>query len=222
MMRKKNGVSKKKFKGKYIFPYDKGGQSKAEGGWLPKYYVKTGYYINWSIEAVNEMKLLPGFRHDGKEYYFVEGISFSHTGFYSPTFRKSSGTIFDTAGSSLFPKTCKIEELLGLLNSQLFLFLFKSFINHTVNTAEDPLKVIPVIININSGLIMLVNQIITKQKLEPCYDYMTNEQLDIDKLVFEMYNLNEEDIKEVENWYFRRYPKLAKVIEEKLKVKNND
>jgi len=219
---KKNGVSKKKFTGKYIFPYDKGGQSKAEGGWLPKYYVKTGYYINWSIEAVNEMKLLPGFRHDGKEYYFVEGITFSHTGFYSPTFRKSSGTIFDTAGSSLFPKTSKIEELLGLLNSQLFLFLFKSFINHTVNTAEDPLKVIPVIININSDLIMLVNQIITKQKSEPRYDYITNEQLEIDKLVYEMYNLNEEDIKEVENWYFRRYPKLAKAIEEKLKVKNND
>lgn len=34
-----------------------------------------------------------------------------------------------------------------------------------------------------------------------------------------MYNLNEDDIKEVENWYWRRYPKLAKVIEKKLKQK---
>jgi len=34
-----------------------------------------------------------------------------------------------------------------------------------------------------------------------------------------MYNLNEEDIKEIENWYFRRYPKLAGVIEQKLKEK---
>lgn len=46
-----------------------------------------------------------------------------------------------------------------------------------------------------------------------------NEQLEIDKLVHQMYNLNEEDIKEVENWYFRRYPKLASVIEQKLKEK---
>jgi len=46
---------------------------------------------------------------------------------------------------------------------------------------------------------------------------MTNEQIEIDKLVYKMYNLNDEDIKEVENWYFRRYPKLAEVIENKLK-----
>jgi len=37
-----------------------------------------------------------------------------------------------------------------------------------------------------------------------------------------MYNLNQEDIDEVENWYFRRYPKLARIIEEKLKRKNDD
>ena len=54
------------------------------------------------------------------------------------------------------------------------------------------------------------------------YDYMTNEQLEIDKLVYKMYNLNQEDIDEVENWYFRRYPKLVRVIEEKLKRKNDD
>jgi len=51
---------------------------------------------------------------------------------------------------------------------------------------------------------------------------MTNEQLEIDKLVYEMYNLNQEDIDEVEHWYFRRYPKLARIIEEKLKRKNDD
>ena len=51
---------------------------------------------------------------------------------------------------------------------------------------------------------------------------MTNEQLEIDKLVYKMYNLNQEDIEEVENWYFRRCPKLVRVIEEKLKRKNDD
>jgi hypothetical protein len=51
---------------------------------------------------------------------------------------------------------------------------------------------------------------------------MTNEQVEIDKLVYELYNLNEEDIQEVENWYFRRYPKLARIIEAKLKGAKND
>jgi len=31
----------------------------------------------------------------------------------------------------------------------------------------------------------------------------------------EMYNLNGDDVREVEDWFFRRYPKLARVIEGK-------
>lgn len=73
--------------------------------------------------------------------------------------------------------------------------------------------------NLANKIIKLVEEIVSNQKRTPKYDYMTNEQLEIDKLVYKMYNLNEEDIKEVENWYFRRYPKLAKIIEEKLKQK---
>ncbi len=65
----------------------------------------------------------------------------------------------------------------------------------------------------------IVSSIISNQKKEHSYDYMTNEQIEIDRLVYEMYNLNDEDIQEVESWYFRHYPKLARVIEEKLKKK---
>ena len=64
-----------------------------------------------------------------------------------------------------------------------------------------------------------VSTIIQSQKQNPKYDYIINEQIEIDKLVYEMYNFNEEDIKEVENWYFRRYTKLTKVIEKKIKNK---
>lgn len=54
-------------------------------------------------------------------------------------------------------------------------------------------------------------------KIQPRYDYMTNEQVEIDRLVYQMYNLDEEDVKEVEDWFFRRYPRLARVIEGKRK-----
>jgi len=36
-----------------------------------------------------------------------------------------------------------------------------------------------------------------------------NEQKEIDRLVYDLYGLNDNDIKEVETWYARRYPKLA-------------
>ena len=67
-----------------------------------------------------------------------------------------------------------------------------------------------------------VDAIIEKQKKRNNYDYMINEQIEIDKLVYKMYNLDEVDIQEVENWYFRRYPKLARVIEKKLMFKEED
>ncbi|GAJ02132.1 unnamed protein product, partial [marine sediment metagenome] len=44
---------------------------------------------------------------------------------------------------------------------------------------------------------------------DPIYNYEENEQKTIDALVYELYGLNEEDIREVELWYCRRYPKLA-------------
>jgi hypothetical protein len=44
-------------------------------------------------------------------------------------------------------------------------------------------------------------------------DYMSNKQNEIDKLVYEMYGVNKEDIHEIETWYARRYPKLARFCE---------
>ena len=51
------------------------------------------------------------------------------------------------------------------------------------------------------------------QKQNMRYDYMSNEQKIIDNLVYEIYGLNADDIKEVETWYLRRYPKFARFAE---------
>ena len=204
-----NGFQPTRFHGRKLVRYDKGGQSNAGEGWLPRYHVPTGYYIDWSRDTVDWMKTLPGFRHDGREFYFRRGITFSHTGVYSPTFRSSSGGIFDTAGSCLFTVHASQEAMLGILNSRVLLFSLKSFVNHTVNTAEDPLKELPILTQISSDVEKLVTSISVKQRTNPRYDYASNEQLEIDRLVYEAYGLNEADIREVEDWYARRYPKLA-------------
>jgi len=54
------------FEGRYIVPYDKGGESDTESGWLPNYYVPTNYFIDWSTWAVNRLKTLTYDERDGK------------------------------------------------------------------------------------------------------------------------------------------------------------
>ena len=56
---------------------------------------------------------------------------------------------------------------------------------------------------------MYEKQLFNKRQF-PRYDYASNEQIEIDKLVYEIFGLNKEDIQEVENWYARRFPKLVR------------
>ncbi|MBU0711320.1 N-6 DNA methylase [bacterium] len=214
---KLDGFDENRFDGKYLVPYDKGGSSDAEEGWLPKYFVQTDYYIDWRKTSVDNMKKLVGHRHDNPDYYYKTGITFSSRGIYSPTFRLSSKGPFDKESAFIFIKN-RIYHNLGIFNSRFILFIYRSYIQHTVSAEIDSIKIIPIIFKIN-GIEEIVKSIIDRQKKNDKYDYMTNEQLEIDRLVYQMYNLNDDDIKEVEDWYFRRYPKLANVIEAKIKAK---
>jgi len=229
------------FGGRYFVPYDKGGASDIEEGWLPNYYVPTDYFIDWSEESVKRMKTLTiadvykkqgKSIPSGKEYYkkqiaavfrnidtyFKKGITFSDTGFYAPSYRFNSSTIYDVMGMSIF--TENPHTTIALLTSKISKYFIKNFINATVHSQVEGVKKIPLFLKIQEEnkekLTKLVFLIIEHQKQYLKYNYMTNEQIAIDRLIYNMYNLNEEDIWEVENWYFRRYPKLAEVIEGKL------
>jgi type I restriction-modification system DNA methylase subunit len=213
------------FGGRYIVPHDKGGESDTESGWLPNYWVPTDYYIDWSTEAITRMKTLTMAERDrdkGKnqdrgdvcsrfqnsDSYFKEGLTLSHTGMYSPMFRANNPAPYNVGGSCIFFELDR-DFVLGVLCSALVKYFFKNGINHTVNASEDPIKEIPIPITPNPKIEKLVSQIIEKQKQNSRYDYASHEQKEIDKLVYEMYGLGEEDVKEVETWYRRRYPRLA-------------
>lgn len=220
------------FVGKYILPYDKGGESAVDDGWLPKYYVKTDFYIDWSNESVQRMKSLtiadrvrlysenkkitnshertPAAVLRNIDYSFIEGITYSEAGFYAPTFRKNSISLFQNTSNGIFLKELDYRHGLSILNSRAIKYLLKQFIGHTVHNEVEEIKELSLLHLESSSLIQLVKQISTHQKQNPRYDYMSNEQKEIDKLVYEMYGLNEDDIKEVETWYARRYPKLAR------------
>jgi len=241
---KQNGIDPKKHKGKHFLPYDKGGESDAEGGWLPNYYVPTGYFIDWSRSSVMRMKTLTVYDRDvywdksyyehnypnlqqrkdaivkdknavasrfqNSDYYFRKGITFSRTGVYAPTFRIGAGTMFDTEGSTIFWDSSDVYSLNSLLSSKLVRIMLKNYVGHTVHTQVDDLKELSILmLHDNAKLAELVSQIVFKQRSDRYYPYHVHEQIEIDRLVYEMYGLNEEDIKEIELWYCRRYPLVA-------------
>jgi len=179
--------------------------------------------VDWSQEAVKRMKTLTVRQRDGegedklcskiqnKGYYFKKGLTWSLGGFYSPTFRLSGLGIFDVMGSRAVIRDENILiQINAIVSSKLGKFLMKNYLDHTIILQIDELKEMPLSISVNGVIEKLVEQIIKKQKQNPRYDYMSNEQKEIDKLVYEMYGLNADDIKGVETWYARRYPKLAK------------
>lgn len=239
----KNGISKddpsseRFFGGRYIAPYDKGGESDADGGWMPNYWVPTNYFIDWSEGAVSRMKILTtrerncargitggdshiASRFQNADSYFEGGITFSMRGVYSPTFRFAGPNPFDVMSSKLFSSEgVSLDELLAWLPSRLGKSVMKNYLQHTIAFDVDRLKDFPTVFESRKikSLAALIQKIALKQRSELRYDYASNEQLEIDRLVYEAYGLNEDDIREVENWYARRYPALLAAQKANLK-----
>ncbi len=233
---KNDQSSDRYFGSRYIVPYDKGGESDSDEGWMPNYWVSTDYFIDWSEWAVNRMKTLTQrekFRLQGKiggndkltsrfqnqDFYFLPGLTWSDVGVYSPTIRLSGAGVFDVKGSRFVVPVNLRHSILGVACSKLAKMWIKAIENHSVSTQSDNIRdlIIPAQLSDNIG--ESVRQIITKQKENSAYDYATSEQLEIDRLVYESYGLNEADIREVEDWYARRYPTLVAAQRRKLAAK---
>ncbi len=236
-----NGVNPQKYNNRFLIPYDKSSESDADIGWLPNYFLKTEYYFNWSEISLKRLRTLTV--ADRKRFYseneqiktederkicsslpdsklwFKKGLTYSRTGQYAPTFRLNSSTIFDSTGSCIFLNNFDNEALLSVLASKFLKFIYKNIIQHTVDFRLEDLKQGIIVLNDSylNKLRILANKIIIKQKANTHYDYASHEQIEIDKLVYEAYGLNANDIEEVENWFIRRYPKLSAAQKENLR-----
>lgn len=206
-----NGIMSEKEKA-YV-SFELGKSSDTKDGILPCYYQEpSDVFIDWSSSSVTSMKNESHSDLANKEFRFVnlsEQLSFSTTGQYAPTFRISVGMIFLNKASRIFlSNTTNNISWLGLLNSKLFKYFTKNFSNHSVEFGVEDLKSI-IFIDCLPIIEHLAKQIVENQKNNPLYDYASNEQIEIDKLVYQAYGLNADDVQEVENWYARRYPKLS-------------
>ncbi len=215
---KLNGIKDKKC----FVRFEMGMPSDTQTGVLPCYYQSpSNIVIDWSDTAVKAMKNEKHSDLANEEFRFQplgNQISFSFAGQYCPTFRVASGPIFLNASSRiLINKNSPIYYWLGFLNSKLSKLFMRNYINHTINFGIDDLKSLIVKDTSNIKIEKLVKNVINIQKSNIDYNFADNKQIEIDRLVYEAYGLNEDDITEVENWYARRYPNLKQTKKAGLK-----
>jgi hypothetical protein len=224
------------FGGRYIMPFDKGGESDTDEDWMPNYYVPTNYFIDWSEWAVQRLATYTIAERikDRKEKkvitasyktqiaavirnastYYRAGLTFSPTGEYAPTFRINSAAIYGNKGSNIFPITpVDIQHsLLAILCSKLIKYISKNYLSHTVEMPEGQMVELPIVFPNATELAKQVKKIIKNQQKQKDYKYGV-EQTEIDRIVFDAYGLNQDDINCVNDWYNRRYDKMHKPLE---------
>ena len=112
-----------------------------------------------------------------------------------------------------------LEGVLAGLHLVLGKSVMKNFLEHTVAFDVDALKEVPIPFGATQAKLVakLVSNVMTSQRKNLRYDYASNEQLEIDGLVYAAYGLNRADIAEVETWYARRYETLAAAQRQNLR-----
>lgn len=123
------------------YPYNKGGEFR-------KWYGNADYVVNYAkggaamqsgfIDGSNR-----GFRHDGKDFYFKPGVSWSFISASAFGVRYSpAGFVFDVAGSSAFPKPDEVKRVTAYLCSRPA-FNFMQILNPTVNFQVGNVATLP-------------------------------------------------------------------------------
>ncbi len=142
------------------FPYAKGGDTR-------KWYGNINLLVNWE----NDGEAIRNFTDDkGKvrshnynlEFIFKKGITWNALSSGNTSFRILENSLFDNAGSSLFPnKRENIEYLIGFLNSKV-VQVFLPLINPTLNYQPGTIGKIPVSDSIINLSIIYENITISK------------------------------------------------------------
>ena len=119
-----------------------------KGGNFRKWYGNNDLVLHYDAMAVEQMKTCPGFRHDGKEFYFRECATWNKTGTGNICLRYSdAGSTFNTGGCCLFTRSK--EELyyaMALLNSCV-MKVYLDFLCPTFSFAAGDVEKVPVIYN---------------------------------------------------------------------------
>ena len=137
-----------------------------KGGEFRRWYGNCEYVINYTNEALRRMESNKGFRHDNREFYFKQGITWSKmcSGHFSARYMDEC-SMFDSTGTSAFPNKEYYTGILGLLNSKIMLYLVQ-ILNPTFAIYPNNIGNIPVLKEIfkNINIDMIVTKCIEVSK----------------------------------------------------------
>lgn len=119
-----------------------------KGGNFRKWFGNMDLVLHYDEESIEKMKAGPGFRHDGKDFYFRKCATWNKTGTGSICVRYSDdGNTFNTGGCCLF--TSEDDDLyyaIALLNSKV-MNIYLGFLCPTFSFAAGDVEKIPVVFN---------------------------------------------------------------------------
>ena len=170
-----------------------------KGGLYRKWYGNNELVLHYDQKAIEEMKTRPGFRHDGKEFYFREAATWNKSGTGNICLRYSdSGNTFNTGGCCLFAKTTdQLLYFMALLNSNV-MKVYLDFLCPTFSFAAGDVEKVPVIYSQNERVTELVKENIAIARkewdsFETSWDFMMHPLVIEKKSVKEAYNRWEEE-----------------------------
>lgn len=123
------------------FPYNK-------GGGFRKWYGNNEYMIDWKNDA-EEIRNVKTAVIANYQYFMKPGLTWSTVSSVNFSIRKfGNGFIFDNGGCCIFDLGNKTEYILGLLNSNIFKYIFGQ-LNPTLNFQSGEVAKFPVVYNEN-------------------------------------------------------------------------
>jgi hypothetical protein len=106
-------------------------------------------YIHWSMENVKELQTIPTARWQGHKYFMKSGVTWTDTGNHvALKARKAPNSIFDVTGMRLNPNIPSVSAntLLAVMNSSLFSYFIKKFIDHTQKYQINDIRQAPIVV----------------------------------------------------------------------------
>jgi hypothetical protein len=139
------------------FPYNKGGKFR-------RWYGNAQHALRYDQTGQEYLRTLGGHRHDGREYYFAEGVTwtFVSSGAFAARY-VPVGYVFDVAGSSLFP--AEPLNVLGFLCSSAALSLMDA-LNPTINSQVGDLKRLPILSATGDHIVAIVKRAVATSRMD--------------------------------------------------------
>lgn len=195
-----------KFLRKYDVPVDPGDAAIMGEVWVPFYknggardawYYETPYRIerDWRTPSLINKDFLAR----NTDYYFREGITCSSMGIEFSAAYLPPGCLFGVNGNFFTESREDLFYILGFLNSLLAKYLIRAVLNRTNMVTAGYIKRLPYVEpkpSVKACIADIAEEIVESRRSDSAYDARPLQQT-IDELVFETYDIGDEDRKHI-------------------------